>query len=201
MCGELFIEYQLAAQKMQPDRFIATAAYGEYAPGYIGTEISYSQGGYEVGSAYTTVKDKANTKFLYRDELWTGADLVSVGVASFGHLDGVHYQNQADIVPYVSAVMGGDLPIYRAYEMNEQEKLIREFILQLKLGSSNRRYFIDRFGVDTHERFGDVMRKQAEAGEIEITDNGLTMDTDTLLQVDRLLHDYFLPAHQDARYT
>jgi len=159
------------------------------------------QGGYEVGSAYTTVKDKANTKFLYRDELWTGADLVSVGVASFGHLDGVHYQNQADIVPYVSAVMGGDLPIYRAYEMNEQEKLIREFILQLKLGSSNRRYFIDRFGVDTHERFGDVMRKQAEAGEIEITDNGLTMDTDTLLQVDRLLHDYFLPAHQDARYT
>lgn len=49
LCGELFIEYQLAAQKMQPDRFIATAAYGEYAPGYIGTEVAYSQGGYEVG--------------------------------------------------------------------------------------------------------------------------------------------------------
>jgi hypothetical protein len=45
--GELFIEYQLAAQKMRPDLFVAMAAYGDYAPGYIGTEISYSQGGYE----------------------------------------------------------------------------------------------------------------------------------------------------------
>jgi hypothetical protein len=47
--GELFIEYQLAAQRMQPDEFVAMAAYGEYSPGYIGTEISYGQGGYEVG--------------------------------------------------------------------------------------------------------------------------------------------------------
>ncbi len=47
MPGELFVEYQLAAQKLRPDRFVAMAAYGDYAPGYIGTEIAYSQGGYE----------------------------------------------------------------------------------------------------------------------------------------------------------
>ena len=47
MPGELFVEYQLAAQKMRSDLFVAMAAYGEYAPGYIGTEIAYSQGGYE----------------------------------------------------------------------------------------------------------------------------------------------------------
>lgn len=46
--AELFIEYQLAAQKMRPDSFVAVAAYGDNAPGYIGTEIAYSQGGYEV---------------------------------------------------------------------------------------------------------------------------------------------------------
>ncbi|WP_144993943.1 hypothetical protein [Polystyrenella longa] len=45
--GELFVEYQLAAQAMQPDRFVAMAAYGDYGPGYIGTEIAYGQGGYE----------------------------------------------------------------------------------------------------------------------------------------------------------
>jgi hypothetical protein len=45
--GELFIEYQLAAQKMRPDRAVCVAAYGEYGPGYIGTEIAYTQGGYE----------------------------------------------------------------------------------------------------------------------------------------------------------
>ena len=26
---------------------MALAAYGDYAPGYIGTEVSYQQGGYE----------------------------------------------------------------------------------------------------------------------------------------------------------
>jgi hypothetical protein len=47
--GELFVEYQLAAQKLRPDLFVAMAAYGEYAPGYIGTEVAYSEGGYETG--------------------------------------------------------------------------------------------------------------------------------------------------------
>ena len=49
MPGELFVEYQLAAQQMRPDDFIAMAAYGDYGTGYIGTEIAYSQGGYETG--------------------------------------------------------------------------------------------------------------------------------------------------------
>jgi len=45
--GELFVEYQLAAQQMRPDATVCLAAYGDYGPGYIGTEIAYSQGGYE----------------------------------------------------------------------------------------------------------------------------------------------------------
>jgi hypothetical protein len=49
MPGELFIEYQLAAQAMQPDHLVAMAAYGDYGPGYIGTAIAYTQGGYETG--------------------------------------------------------------------------------------------------------------------------------------------------------
>jgi hypothetical protein len=49
MPAELFIEYQIDAQKMLPDEFVAVAAYGDNAPGYLGTRISYSQGGYEVG--------------------------------------------------------------------------------------------------------------------------------------------------------
>lgn len=47
MPGELFVEYQLAAQRMSPEHFVAMAAYGEYGPGYVCTKIAYSQGGYE----------------------------------------------------------------------------------------------------------------------------------------------------------
>ena len=47
MPGELLVEYQLAAQKMRPDLFVAMAAYGDYAPGYICLDVHYGQGGYE----------------------------------------------------------------------------------------------------------------------------------------------------------
>ena len=49
--------------------------------------------GYHIGSAYTAVKNPSKTKFVYRDRLWEGADLVGLGVASFGHINGVHVQN------------------------------------------------------------------------------------------------------------
>ena len=47
--------------------------------------------GYHVGSAYTAVKDPARTRFVYRDQLWQGADLAGLGVASFGHINGVQW--------------------------------------------------------------------------------------------------------------
>jgi hypothetical protein len=49
MPGELFVEYQLAAQKMRPGEPVMMAAYGDYGMGYIGTAIAYTQGGYETG--------------------------------------------------------------------------------------------------------------------------------------------------------
>jgi hypothetical protein len=45
MPGELFVEYQLAAQDMAPGQFVAMAAYGDYGPGYIGTRIAYCKAG------------------------------------------------------------------------------------------------------------------------------------------------------------
>lgn len=45
--GEAFVEYQLAAKAVRPELFVAVAAYGDYAPWYIGTAVAYEQGGYE----------------------------------------------------------------------------------------------------------------------------------------------------------
>ncbi len=56
MPGELFVEYQLAAQQMRPDAFVCMAAYGQYGPGYIGTDIGYSQGGYETSDRASRTK-------------------------------------------------------------------------------------------------------------------------------------------------
>ncbi len=51
--AESFIEYQLRAQQAAPDRFVATAAYGDGGPWYIPTADAYPQGGYEVSVAFS----------------------------------------------------------------------------------------------------------------------------------------------------
>ena len=55
MPGELFVEYQLAAQAMRPRDFVCMAGYGDYSPFYIGTAIAYEQGGYETENRSTHV--------------------------------------------------------------------------------------------------------------------------------------------------
>ncbi|MFT7632531.1 MAG: putative membrane-bound dehydrogenase-like protein [Mariniblastus sp.] len=57
--GELFVEYQLAAKAMRSDLKVAMAAYGDYGPGYIGTKIAYSEGGYETSSRASNVTPDA----------------------------------------------------------------------------------------------------------------------------------------------
>ena len=64
MPGELFVEYQLAAQQMRPDKTVCVAAYGDYGPGYIGTEIAYSQGGYETGDMSSNVSPEVERILL-----------------------------------------------------------------------------------------------------------------------------------------
>ena len=108
--------------------------------------------GYTIASAYTAVKDPAH-QFLYRDLLWTGADMIGLGVASFSHVNGTHYQNEHDWDPYIDRVHDGELPIYRALTPTDEERMIREFILQMKLGHVHRDYFQRKFGVDVRQRF------------------------------------------------
>src|SRR5256714_175376 len=104
--------------------------------------------GYTVASAYTAVKNRATTRFLYRDRLWAGADLLALGVASFGHIGGTHFQNEHAFEPYLRALNEGRLPVYRALTPTPDESLIREVVLQLKLGRISVRYFQQKFGVN-----------------------------------------------------
>jgi len=113
----------------------------------------FDKGGYKITSAYTAVKNPSRTHFLYRDFLWTGADMIGVGVASFSHIGGTHFQNEHDLGPYVAKLRAGELPIYRALTPNLEERMIRELILQMKLGHVHGAYFQEKFGVDIQQRF------------------------------------------------
>jgi hypothetical protein len=64
MPGELFIEYQLEAQQLAPDDFVAMAAYGDYGTAYIGTAIAYQQGGYETGPTASHVAPESESVLM-----------------------------------------------------------------------------------------------------------------------------------------
>jgi oxygen-independent coproporphyrinogen III oxidase len=157
--------------------------------------------GYHVGSAYTAVRDPSRTRFLYRDLLWTGADLIGLGVASFSHIGGTHFQNEHDWGPYLAQLEEGTLPIYRALTPSPDERMIREFILQMKLGHVSREYFQVKFGVDPRKRFSQGLLKLKEQGFLDFSKGSLQLNREGLLQVDKLLHEFFLPEHRNARYA
>jgi oxygen-independent coproporphyrinogen-3 oxidase len=164
---------------------------------------AFQAAGYTVTSGTTVVKDPERIKFVYRDSLWSGADLLSCGVASFGHLGGVHYQNQAEVGPYMEALDAGKMPVFRAYETNAEERFIREFVLKLKLGSFAPSYYQDKFGQDVLTRFAPQLSKLSAEGYIEMKGpDSVVLTREGLLQSDRLCHEFFLPQHtQYARYT
>ena len=155
--------------------------------------------GYTISSGYTAVKNPEKTKFIYRDALWGGADLVGLGVASFSHVQGVHYQNLTEIDDYTVAIDAGEMPIKRAFKTNEEERMIREFILQMKLGHVEAGYFEQKFGVNILERFASQLDELTEEGLLDVMDGSIVLNRDGLLCVDNLLHDFFLEQHKTDR--
>lgn len=157
--------------------------------------------GYSLGSAYTAVRDASTIRFVYRDELWNGADMLALGVSAFGYLDGVHYQNQPNMQPYLESVSSGSLPVARALPISAQEAMIRQFVLKMKLGHLDTRPFADRFGVDVTERWRRELALFRDHGLLSFDRDRIDLTREGLLQVDRLLHAFFLPEHTKVRYA
>jgi oxygen-independent coproporphyrinogen-3 oxidase len=156
--------------------------------------------GYLVASAYTAVKSPS-TKFVYRDRLWQGADMVGLGVASFGYVNGVHVQNVDSYEAYCGSVQAGVLPFGRALRPTEEEKLIREFVLQLKLGAIRPSYFEGKYGVAVLDRFRLQIGTLASEGLLTTGRDLVSLTRDGLLRVDSLLPRFFKPEHTAVRYT
>jgi len=161
----------------------------------------FEKAGYSIASAYAAVKDPSRTRFLYRDLLWKGADMIGLGVSSFSHVGGTHFQNEHEFESYTARLRQGELPIFRALTTTEEERVIRELILQMKLGQVRQRYFQDKFGIDVRQRFATPLGKLQDQGFLTSDQDSLRLNRDGLLQVDKLLHEFFLPQHQSARYA
>jgi coproporphyrinogen III oxidase-like Fe-S oxidoreductase len=158
--------------------------------------------GYHIGSAYTAVKDPSKTRFIYRDRLWQGADMAGLGVASFGHVNGVHLQNTDTWEAYSEAIQRGELPLGRAYRPTDDERMRRELVLQMKLGRLRPAYFAEKYHADILEAFAPQWASlRAEGYLADATPERIALSREGLMRVDSLLPRFFLPQHLNIRYT
>ena len=79
--------------------------------------------------------------------------------------------------------------------------MIRELVLQMKLGHVRGDYFRDKFGVDIRERFRGPLDELLQQGHLVSDGRDVRLKRDGLLQVDKLLHGFFLPRHRDPSYV
>ena len=158
--------------------------------------------GYHISSGYTLVKDPAKVNFSYRDNLWQGSDLLATGVASFGHISGVHYQNKPDINVYKSELLEHQtLPLGRALKPTHTQLLIREMILLLKKGYLDRNYFRTKFQQDIVETWPAAWQQHVDDGYAVVYEDRIELTRQGLLRVDSLLPIFFEASHQGIRYT
>lgn len=162
----------------------------------------FQSAGYSVSSAYTVVKDPKKVNFSYRDNLWKGADLLATGVASFGHANGVHYQNLADLDRYYQMIEdAGRLPLGRGFVPSQRQKLIRELILLMKRGYLDANYFRDKFDVEILKVFKEQWDALIESADVKIDGDSIELTKQGLLRVDGLLNAFFEPQFRGVRYT
>ena len=157
--------------------------------------------GYHVSSGNELVKNTATDHFIYRDNVWRGCDLIATGVSSFGHFQGVHYQNLDHIEDYMETVGRGELPINRALTPTPHQLLIRELVLLMKEGQVSLGRLNQKYGVNVQQEFATAFSNQQVAGYLTVDGDQLKLTRKGLLQVDSLLPEYFEPQHRAVRYT
>ena len=157
--------------------------------------------GYEIAGSDIVATKKKMCRFIYRDALWHGGDMIGLGVSSFSHFGGVNFQNAHNFEEYVRILNEDRLPIYRAVSLTPSQRLIREMVLQLKTGKLDLEYFQKKFGIDVWQEFRtvyeDLLGKsllQRANGTIELTRPGL-------LEVDHFLPEFFEPELRNVRYA
>jgi oxygen-independent coproporphyrinogen-3 oxidase len=160
-----------------------------------------AEAGYEISSAYTMVKKDKVCKFVYRDAVWHGTDMLGTGVASFSHMSGIHFQNTANWNDYIGRLDRGEIPLDRGYATTKRERLTREMILQLKLGKISPAYFQKKFGADILKEFGRAYSSLQKEGMLNLNQERVELTSKGLLRVDQLLPTFYDEKYRNARYT
>ena len=156
---------------------------------------------YAIAGSDIVATKKKTCRFIYRDALWHGGDMIGIGVSSFSHFGGVNFQNAHNFEEYVRILNEDRLPLLRAVSLTPKQRLIREMVLQLKSGALDTRYFNRKFGVDVWSEFRPVYEGLEEKSLLERQNGDIVLTRRGHLEVDSFLPDFFEPELRTVRYA
>ena len=164
--------------------------------------------GYVLSSAYTMVrpdpgKRSGASRFVYRDSVWHGCDMLGAGVASFSHLSGVHFQNVGELGRLPGVARRGP-PAARPRLRHQRARAAdcARSILQLKLGRLEAGAVPRPSSEPTSWRsLAPAWRRLEAEGMLAVGADAVELTREGLLQVDRLLPELYDERYRNARYT
>jgi len=156
---------------------------------------------YEIAGTDIVATKKKTCRFIYRDALWHGGDMIGIGVSSFSHFGGVNFQNAHNFEEYVRILNEDRLPLLRAVSLTPKQRLIREMVLQLKTGALDTGYFSRKYGVDVWNEFRPVYEGLEEKSLLKRHNGDIVLTRNGHLEVDSFLPDFFEPELRTVRYA
>ncbi len=131
--------------------------------------------GYALQSVQEYGKVGKNTRFW--DATYDGfGDNVSMGVSSFGYLNGYCYQNAESVEEYIKALKNNLLPVERISPRITPEQLReRAVIMGFRKGRVLRKPFFDTFHIPIDALFEEPLRRLIESGLVQEDSEGYVL--------------------------
>jgi oxygen-independent coproporphyrinogen-3 oxidase len=153
------------------------------------------EGNYTVTNCFNLSKGREN-EHLHRKGIWEGDDMLGVGLSSHSCFNQNLYQNTWNMKDYIKTVESQKLPIKRAYPISMRDEIASAMVYGIKSLEMNREHFVNRFGFDFTEIYGETIRSLEDKGLLKLTTEALIVPREYYIFADDISRKFFLPEHE-----
>ncbi len=107
------------------------------------------------------------------------AEMLGIGITSIGYVDGAFYQNVKALDQYYEVVDAGTLPVFRGYQLSDEDHLRRHVIMRLMCDFALNFHVVEeKFNIIFSEHFAVEIEELADMdkdGLLELQESSLTV--------------------------
>ena len=159
---------------------------------YLQAAGSLRAAGYRQYSVYDFAKPgKVNLHAQLYFSQWR--DLLGLGTAAFGYLNGFMYVNKGDLAAYQDTVTSGTLPVWVGTKADDGEAMCGAMAKGLRLLEVDKRAFEARFGRAPAQVFGEKITSLMDKGLLADTGDRLSLTEEGIFWGNNICREFFSP--------